>query len=126
MITLVFCCLAEPASGKRSEQKEKHMKVENKLVGRTLYIGLSGELDEHTAEYTRTCFEDLIDAYDMSKVVVELSELNFMDSTGIGVMIGRFKKLKARGIPLYIANPSNTVDKIFSLTGLYDIMPKIC
>lgn len=48
-----------------------------------------------------------------------------MDSTGIGVLIGRYKKMKLKNIPIFIANPSNHAEKIFKMTGLYDIMPKI-
>ena len=48
-----------------------------------------------------------------------------MDSTGIGVLIGRYKKLKTNKVPIYICNPSNHVEKIFQMTGLYEIMPKI-
>ena len=48
-----------------------------------------------------------------------------MDSTGIGVLIGRYKRMKDKDIPIYIANPSKHAEKIFKMTGLYDIMPKI-
>ena len=59
------------------------------------------------------------------KIVIDLSELDFMDSTGIGVMIGRYKKMKEKNIPIYICNPSPHAEKIFKMTGLYEIMPKI-
>ena len=48
-----------------------------------------------------------------------------MDSTGIGMLIGRYKKLKSKGVPIYIQNPSNEADKILEISGLYKIMPKI-
>ena len=57
--------------------------------------------------------------------VMELSGLNFMDSTGIGVLLGRYKKLSNLGIPILIANPNKSVDKILTLSGIYKIMPKI-
>ena len=94
-------------------------------MNNTLYIGLSGELDEHTSVYTRQTLDKLTEDAKMSRVVIDLSGLSFMDSTGVGVLIGRFKKLKCREIPIYIANPSNQADRIFKMTGLYDIMPKI-
>ena len=101
------------------------MRIENKLFNNTLYIAIYGELDEYTAIYTRNELDKLIDGNEMKRVVVDLSELTFMDSTGVGIMIGRFKRLKSKGVPIFIANPSKTVDKIFSMTGLYKIMPKI-
>ncbi|HEY8419304.1 MAG TPA: STAS domain-containing protein [Clostridia bacterium] len=101
------------------------MRIENRLFNNTLYIAIYGELDEYTAVYTRNELDKILSQNEMKRVVVDLSELTFMDSTGVGIMIGRFKKLKAKNIPIFIANPSKTVDKIFSMTGLYEIMPKI-
>lgn len=99
--------------------------VESKLVGKTLYIGLNGELDEHTAREIRTVLDELTDNTAMTKTVFELSELTFMDSTGIGVLLGRFNRLKTRGVPIYIANPKPNIDKLLNLSGIYNIMPKI-
>ena len=48
-----------------------------------------------------------------------------MDSTGIGVLVGRYKRMKSKNIPIFICNPSNHVERIFKMTGLYDLMPKI-
>lgn len=59
------------------------------------------------------------------QVIIDLSELEFMDSTGIGVMIGRYKKMKEKNIPIFISNPSTHADKIFKMTAMYQIMPKI-
>jgi len=101
------------------------MRIDNKVVNKTLYIGLSGELDEHTSGYTRQTLDKLLESAQMIRVVIDLSELSFMDSTGVGVLIGRFKKLKGREIPIFIANPSSQADRIFRLTGLYEIMPKL-
>jgi len=101
------------------------MRIDNKVMNKTLYIGLSGELDEHTSAYTRQTLDKLMEDAQMIRVVIDLSELSFMDSTGVGVLLGRFKRLKNRDIPVFIANPSNQADRIFRMTGLYDIMPKI-
>ena len=90
-----------------------------------LYIALDGELDEQTAEYTRVSMEKYMDKGRFAKIVIDLAALRFMDSTGIGVLIGRYKKMQARGVPIYIANPSSQAERIFKMTGLYQIMPKI-
>ena len=47
-----------------------------------------------------------------------------MDSTGIGLLIGRYKKLKQFNIPTYIAGASVATEKVIELAGLYKIMPK--
>lgn len=104
---------------------EINMKIESKLYNQTLYIALRGELDEHASAYTREELDKLIASTEMRRVVIDMSELSFMDSTGVGIMIGRFKKLKSKSIPVFIANPSIAADKIFTMSGLYEIMPKI-
>jgi stage II sporulation protein AA (anti-sigma F factor antagonist) len=63
--------------------------------------------------------------YGIKKVVFNLSELTFMDSTGIGVFIGRYKKFKSKNIAVFVENPSRTVDKILQISGLYKIMPAV-
>ena len=99
--------------------------IESKLVGATLYVGLSGELDEGAAALVRSELDEAISIGEIRKVIIEMSELKFMDSTGIGVLLGRYKKLSAAGVPIFIVNPSKTIDKILTLSGVYGIMPKI-
>ena len=91
----------------------------------TLTVFLCGELDEYTADKTRDKIDDAICQPGITTVVFDLSNLCFMDSTGIGVLIGRYKKLKARGIPVCVKNVSCQIDKIFKMAGLYTIMPKV-
>ena len=101
------------------------MKIIHKTVGTTLYVGLCGELDESTSGQTRAALDKLIEGFNATKFVIDLSALNFMDSTGVGVLLGRYKKLKAKDATILIASPTPAVDKILTLSGIYDIMPKI-
>lgn len=101
------------------------MQIKSRISSNTLYVLLCGELDEHTADYTKMTLDQLFLKPNFQKIVIDLSELSFMDSTGIGVLIGRYKKMKDRNIPIYICNPSSHAEKIFKMTGLYEIMPKI-
>lgn len=102
------------------------MEIKNRIYNNTLYVLLSGELDEHTANNTRIKLDDIfLSKGTFRQIIIDLSELEFMDSTGIGVLIGRYKKMKDKNIPIYICNPSTHAEKIFKMTGLYEIMPKI-
>lgn len=101
------------------------MKVKSRIYDKILYVLLCGELDEHSAEYVRGEMDKAFASGVFGQIVIDLSELEFMDSTGIGVLIGRYKKMKDRKIPIYICNPSSHAEKIFKMTGLYDLMPKI-
>ena len=101
------------------------MEVLTKTHRNILCISLNGELDEKTAEYTRLAMEKCMLNSTAGQIVIDLANLAFMDSTGIGVLIGRYKKMKDKGIPIYISNPSVQAERIFNMTGLYKIMPKI-
>ena len=102
------------------------MQIKSRVVNKTLYILLSGELDEYTAQTVRKNLDCLLDTEKgFVQVVMDLSELTFMDSTGVGVLIGRYKKLRQRNKPIFITNPSRNAERIFKMSGLYEIMPKI-
>ena len=101
------------------------MKLKSRIYNVTLYVLLCGELDEHSATYVREEMDKAFGSGIFKQIIIDLSELEFMDSTGIGVLIGRYKKMKDRQIPIYICNPSSHAEKIFKMTGLYDLMPKI-
>lgn len=101
------------------------MQVSSNLRGSTLYIKLVGELDEYTAGYTRHQMDRAFDSMGYKQIVLDLSELKFMDSTGIGVLIGRYKRVKQENKQIYISNPNTQIEKIFVMSGLYEIMPKI-
>lgn len=101
------------------------MEIRTRVYKNTLYVSFCGELDENSSSYTRETLDKILDKEKYNQVIIDLSELEFMDSTGIGVMIGRYKKLKSKEVPLYLTNPNKHIDKIFEMTGLYKIMPKL-
>lgn len=101
------------------------MEIRTRVYKNTLYVSFCGELDENSSSYTRETMDEILDKEKYNQVIIDLSELEFMDSTGIGVMIGRYKKLKSKEVPLYLTNPNKHIDKIFEMTGLYKIMPKL-
>lgn len=91
-----------------------------------LIVSLNGELDECSAVNAKNILDKIIsDNSSSKKVVFDLKGLSFMDSTGIGLLIGRYKKLKTLYIPSYISNACVAVEKVIELSGLYGIMPKI-
>ena len=101
------------------------MDIRSKVIDDVLYIMMIGELDEYSANYTRDILDNCFVENRFSSVVFEMSKLDFMDSTGIGVLIGRYKKLKNKNKSIFISNPSSTIEKIFKMSGIYQIMPKI-
>ncbi len=101
------------------------MNIVSTVKNSILYVLLKGELDEHSASYTHETLDKLFTNDKIKQVILDLSQLDFMDSTGIGVFFGRYKKLAGRGIPLFVANPSTQADKILKMSGIYQIVKKI-
>lgn len=102
------------------------MKIKHIISGGDLYIYLYGELDEYSANNIREDIDNLILKPQVkNRVIFNFSGLTFMDSTGIGMLIGRYKKLKTKNVKVYIESPTKNVEKILEVSGLYKIMPKI-
>ncbi len=102
------------------------MTIKHKNSEGNLYIYFCGELDEYTAGNVREQLDNLIENNMRAKsVIFDFCNLKFMDSTGIGVILGRYKKFFKYQMPFYIQNPTPTVDKVLELSGIYDIMPAI-
>lgn len=80
-------------------------------------INLEGELDVSTADKLKEYLNELLNQ-EMVDMKLNLENLEYIDSTGLGVMIGILKKLKIENKEIYIVNPKNNVRKIFNITGL--------
>ena len=95
----------------------KFNKIDDKLV-----VFFIGELDHHSAEEVRVKIDDRIDRDNIKSLVMNFKDVTFMDSSGIGVVIGRSKKLQGRNGNVCIVEVNNRVDKVFKLSGLYKII----
>lgn len=90
----------------------------------TVYVG--GELDEFSASKAKDILDNLLYEHAGSdKIIFDLSDVSFMDSTGVGLLIGRYKKISALHKPVYISGASPAADRVLTLAGIYSIMPKI-
>lgn len=95
----------------------KFDKKEDKLI-----VSLMGELDHHSAEEVRVKIDDRIDRDNIRKVILNFSGVTFMDSSGIGVVIGRYKKMQNRDGRLCVAEANRTVNKVFEISGMFKII----
>lgn len=100
------------------------MTVSGREKGSVFYLTLSGEMDEYGASRARRTADEMIGRTTATKIVFSLENISFMDSTGIGFLLGRYKTAKRLGIKAYIAEPSFATDKILALSGVYSLIPK--
>ena len=87
-----------------------------------LKLKLVGELDHHNAEKMRKKLDREILENGAETVIFDLSDLTFMDSSGIGVLLGRYKLFATK--KLYITGAVESVDKVLKISGVYTLMPK--
>ncbi|MCL2631135.1 MAG: anti-sigma factor antagonist [Firmicutes bacterium] len=96
-----------------------------KLYKGKLTIALSGELDHATAPPLRNEIDILLNKESYGQVIFDMSDLRFMDSTGVGLILGRYKLLKNKNKLLLIKSPQDAVDKVLRVSGIYSIIPRI-
>lgn len=84
----------------------------------TLEVKLVGEIDHHSAVRVRSEIDGLIFDARPRKVALDLSEISFMDSSGLGLIMGRYTLIKDLGGVLVLRSPSVAVMKILKLAGM--------
>lgn len=88
----------------------------------TIVARLVGELDHHTADKVRMMLEEEIGRGDSRHLVLSLESLQFMDSSGIGVILGRYKQIKLKGGRMVICGVNPQVYRLLEMSGLFKIM----
>ena len=84
----------------------------------TLIVHSGGEIDHHSAVQVRTEIDEKIIATTPARVLLELSAVDFMDSSGLGLIMGRFALIKKYGGTLSLLDPSPAVMKMIKLAGM--------
>ena len=84
----------------------------------TLLIRVGGEIDHHGAVGVRTAIDGRILSLRPSRVLLDLSAVDFMDSSGLGLIMGRLSLVKQYGGTLCVLDPSSAVIKIMKLAGM--------
>ncbi len=90
----------------------------------TLLIRFHSDIDHHNAVQIRTKADRLIEKGDLKNIVFDFGEVHFMDSSGIGMIMGRYKQVIFQGGKIAACGVSNEVDRILKISGLYRVMDK--
>ena len=100
------------------------MQLQYEVVGNTLIVKFNGELDHHVAKDIRTEIDETINRRKTRNLILDLNNMSFMDSSGVGVIIGRYKRIKELGGKVSVIHVTAQIDKIFTLADLYNIVGK--
>lgn len=93
------------------------------MDGSTLTITLTGEIDHHTAKSVRLEIDRQIYYYRAKTVLLDLKNVGFMDSSGLGLILGRYTHVKEAGGVLKILDPCAGAERVLKLAGTERIIP---
>lgn len=101
------------------------MEQNYEISGSRMIYHMPLELDHHSASRIRTQIDCMIDAGSVREVVFDFSGTDFMDSSGIGVVIGRHKKLMLYGGKVMACGVNERIEKLFGSSGLDRIITRV-
>lgn len=89
---------------------------------RMVLVRVSGEIDHHSAEFIRKSLEREIRKTSAINIAMDFSRVTFMDSSGIGMIIGRYKTVRALGGNLIVFDAGESIKRIFEMAGLSSLI----
>ncbi len=98
------------------------VQIETLNRGSMMIATLHGELDHHAADNVRGTLDREIEATRTKCLLLDLRGVTFMDSSGLGVILGRYKKMQALPGEMVITSLSKSVERLFEMSGLHKIM----
>lgn len=87
-----------------------------------LIVRLTGELDHHEAELLREKWQHKMYTNPIKHVVLNLEAVSFMDSSGLGVILGRYKEVLQLGGEMVVCSISSPIKRLFEMSGLFKII----
>jgi len=98
------------------------LNIDMKVKQDVLLIRISGELDHHTADELREQATKAIENEGIRHIVMNLEHLTFMDSSGLGVILGRYKQIKQLHGEMVVCAISPPIKRLFDMSGLFKII----
>ena len=85
------------------------------------HVKLTGDLDINSSINLKDELSVILDKHE-SNIIIEAEELNYIDSTGLGVLISLLKRMNSFEKNMMIRNPQDNILKIFKITGLFKVI----
>ena len=98
------------------------MRLKMETIQKTLVVKPEGEIDHHAAEQMRAEIDREINLRGIQNLIFDFDKVTFMDSSGIGVIIGRYKQIQSRGGKTLIIRVKPQVDRILEISGINKII----
>lgn len=95
-----------------------------KKEDKQLIFKINEDIDECCAQKIRRRLDNEIEKYMPKEIIFDFSNVSFMDSAGIGLLIGRYKLADMLGGEVKVTNINTSIRKIFEMSGLLKIIPE--
>ncbi|MDD2619848.1 MAG: anti-sigma F factor antagonist [Syntrophomonadaceae bacterium] len=99
------------------------MSLDFKLIRNTLIVKVKGELDLLIAEKLREEIDRKLIDHQIKNLILNLEKVTFIDSSGLGLIIGRYKKISALNGKMYIVGAKPAIEKILFFSGINKLVP---
>lgn len=94
------------------------MNVQINVTDEQITVCLTGELDHHSAKQVREEIDRALESNRPNSLVLDFKNVGFMDSSGIGLVMGRYKLMQSFGGSVRVANTPGHIKKVMELAGL--------
>ncbi len=94
------------------------MDIELKQVRNTLIVRVEGELDMLIADKMRSDIDKKMDNNEIKNLILNMEKVSFIDSSGLGVILGRYKKISSKNGRMFIVGARPQVEKILYFSGI--------
>jgi len=98
------------------------LEVNSEIVGNTLLVSVAGELDLDTAPRMRTLIDARLSHTGARHLLLDMSGVSFLDSSGLGAILGRYRTVSASGGAMGIAGARTAVKRVLRLSGVSQII----
>lgn len=99
------------------------MHLEEERRGRVTIFRIAGDLDLHSAPYFRERVDGCLEGTSAPALILDLSEVGVIDSSGLGALIGRFRKVRDLGGEMVLIGASPTARRVAEMGGLTRLVP---
>ena len=94
------------------------------ITNNTLVVKFIGDVDNLVCDTYKNKLETIINENKYKKVIMDFSNVTFIDSSGLGLILGRYNQLKKHNGTLYMTGVSKQAEKIFNIAGIWTIMDR--
>ena len=102
--------------------RDKKPGFDSEFTGSILRIKLRGEIDHHSAITVRSAIDDMIRSKRPTELIIDMSAVDFMDSSGLGLIMGRYNTMREIGGSIAVADPTPATEKIMNLAVMERII----